>query len=290
MRIMTSANNDKTQCVNSESGNSGNGPRTLQLDRPIVFLDIQTTGLDARTARIVELSTLKIDPDGSEEFKHQMFNPQTSISPAATDKHGIGDEHIAHAPTFSTFARGLAQYLEGCDLAGFGINRFGLTVLTQEFNIAGTPFDTDGITVLDIMQLYHRLEPRNFEAAYRRYVGDTDPIIETERGQSKLLAIHNIVRGQISAHRELPTNPAALSSWANAEYRVPAIDDAGKFAWSTAGEPLINFGKYRGHRLNDVYLHDADYLRWIAGNESFTREQRDIAGNASEGIMPQPKP
>ena len=282
---MTTANQDE----NPKPGQRGIETRSLQLERPIVFLDIQTTGLDVRTARIVELSTLKIDPDGNEQFKNQMFNPQTSISPAATDKHGISDVHVADAPTFSAFARALAQYLKGCDIAGFGIIRFGMPILTQEFNIAGVPFDTNGITVLDVMQVYHQLEPRNFEAAYRRYVGDNEPIIESERGQSKLHAILNIVQGQIAQCRELPTDPAAIASWTATENELHHIDEAGKFAWSATREPLINFGKYRGHRLNDVYLHDADYLRWIAGNESFTHEQRDIAGNASEGIMPQPK-
>ena len=286
---MTTTNRDETRYASADSGAQGVERRTLQLEHPIVFLDIQTTGLDVRTARIVELSTLRIDPSGGEEFKHQMFNPQTSISPSATEKHGISDEHVADAPTFNNFARGLAHYLDGCDLAGFGIHRFGLRVLAQEFNIAGVPFDMGGITVLDVMQVYHRLEPRNFQAAYQRYVGDSNPIIETERGQSKLRAIVDIVQGQIAACHTLPTSPAAISSWASAENTLPPIDEAGKFAWSATGEPIINFGKYRGHRLNDLYLNNADYLQWIAGNESFTREQRDIAGNASEGIMPQPR-
>ena len=286
---MTYSKDSNQQYADADPGADGIEPRALRLEHPIVFLDIQTTGLDVRTARIVELSTLKIEPGGHEEYKRQTFNPQSSISPAATEKHGISDEHVADAPTFGTFARGLAHYLDGCDLAGFGIKRFGLRVLTQEFNIAGVPFDTDGIAVLDVMQVYHRLEPRTFEAAYRQYVGDSEPIVESERGQTKLRAIFDIVQGQITARRELPNTPAAIASWVAAENGLPSIDDAGKFAWSTSGEPLINFGKYRGHRLNDVYLHDADYLRWIAGNESFTTEQRDIAGNASEGIMPQPQ-
>lgn len=285
---MTYSAHDDTEYATAGSEDGGIESRSLRLEHPIVFLDVQTTGLDVRTARIVELSTLRIEPDGTEEFKHQTFNPQSSISPAATDKHGISDEHVADAPTFSAFARGLAQYLDGCDLAGFGINRFGLKVLIQEFNIAGVPFDMGGITVLDIMQVYHRLEPRNFEAAYHRYVPDAEPIVENDGGQSKLRAIHDIVQGQIAYCPELPNTPAAIASWTAAENGLPPIDDAGKFAWSTNGEPLINFGKYRGHRLNDIYQQDAEYLRWIAGNESFTPEQRDIAGNASEGIMPLP--
>ena len=261
--------------------------RSLQLERPLVFLDIQTTGLEPRSARIVELSTLKIQLDGSEEFKHQLFNPGTAISPGASEYHGITDDDVADAQAFATYARGIAGYLGGCDLAGFGIRRFGLKVLINEFNIAGTPFDTSTCAVLDAMQVYHRLEPRDFAAAYRRYVGGGNPVTESNRGESRLHAIKEIVNGQVASADDVPTTPAAISSWAAAENRLAPIDKGGKFVWAHSGEPLINFGKYRGQRLVDVHRTDSGYLRWIAGNESFTDQQRDLAGRASEGIMPQ---
>lgn len=267
--------------------------RELTLERPLVFLDIQTTGVEPKTARIVEISTLKIDTSGREEFRSKRINPYTPITPDATRKHGISNEDVADDPPFSNFARALAEYIDGCDLAGFGIQRFGMPILRQEFDIAGVPFEVPPI-VVDVMQVYHRLEPRNFKAAFKQYVGAELPDDEPQIGEPKLNAIRKILLGQIQLRREVPTTPSAIYAWESAENRPAPIDKGAKFVWSDQDEALINFGRYRGHRLSDLANADADYLQWVASNESFTAEQRGIAGNASEGIMPEqtwkPKP
>ena len=260
--------------------------RELTLERPLVFLDIQTTGIEPKTARIVEISTLKIDPSGREEFRSKRINPYAPITPDATRKHGITNDDVADDPPFSNFARALADYLAGCDLAGFGIQRFGMPILRQEFDIAGVPFETPPI-VVDVMRVYHRLEPRNFDAAYKQYAGSELPNDQPEKGETKLNAIREILLGQIQNRREVPTTPSAIYAWESAENGPASIDKGAKFVWSDDGEALINFGRYRGHRLSDIANTDADYLQWIAANESFTNEQRGIAGNASEGIMPE---
>ena len=262
--------------------------RELSLERPLIFIDVQTTGIEVKTARIVEISTLKIEVNGEEEFRSRRVNPNAPITPDATRKHGITNDDIADEPSFSTFARGLAQYLTGCDLAGFGINRFGLRVLRREFDIAGVPFETRSVGIVDVMQVYHRLEPRNFKAAYKRYVGDEYHDDPPESPETKLNAVRAILQGQVQARDDLPLNPASIGAWATAENGPAPIDKDSKFVWSSDGEPLINFGRYRGNRLSDLCKSDADYLKWVASHESFTREQRDIAGNASEGIMPKP--
>ena len=260
--------------------------RELTLERPLVFLDIQTTGVEPKTARIVEISTLKIDTTGAQEFRSKRINPRTPITPDATRKHGITNDDVAEDPPFSTFARALASYLDGCDLAGFGIQRFAMPILRQEFDIAGIPFQTPPI-IVDIMQVYHRLEPRNFNSAYKQYVGAELAIKEPQQGENKLHAMKEILQGQIQSRREVPTTPSAIYAWESAVTKPAPIDEGGKFVWSDDGEALINFGRYRGHRLTDLAQTDASYLKWVATNESFTAEQRNIASNASEGTMPE---
>ncbi len=260
-------------------------PTSLELQRPIVFLDIQTTGPDQRTARIVRLSTLRIEPSGTESFRSQLINPMAPISPGASAFHGITDDDVMDARPFNSYAKALVQHLEGCDLAGFGIRRFHLEVLKQEFEYAGIEFLTDDRAVIDPMTIFHKLEPRDFNAAYERYVGTsfdrlTDP-------NAVVHAVKAIINGQLNQNPELPRLAEALEAWSTGENTENHIDDEGRFTLSDEGDPIINFGRYRGHTLYDLSEADPNYLRWIAGDDSFTEQQRRIAADAAEGIMPE---
>ena len=256
----------------------------LIINRPLVFLDIQTTGPDRRTARIVRLSTLRVETDGSEQFRSQLINPRTPISPGATSFHGITDEDVADRPTFSAYAKALEQHLEGCDLAGFGIRRFHLRVLKQEFEFAGIDFDLEDRAIIDAMEIFHKLQPRDFDATYSRYVGGT--FTRPADPESIVGALRSIIDGQLTQHPELPNDPATLESWATGENTERYIDDQGRFALSDEGDPIINFGRYRGYTLYDMSETYPGYLRWMASNESFTEQQRQIAADAADGIMP----
>lgn len=256
----------------------------LNLERPLAIIDVQTTGPDSRTARIVRLSTLRLDMDGSEEFRSRTFNPLTPITPGATKFHGITDFDVADCRPFMASAKGLANYLADCDLAGFGIRRFHLRVLRQEFEFAGIDFNIRSRVVVDAMEIYHRLEPRSIEYAYRRFVGGE---FDRSSGEDATVnATRAILVGQLTQYPDLPSDPATLERWASEEETENYIDDQGRFTLSDEGDPTINFGKYRGYTLYDMSELDPDYLRWVAGNESFTDEQRRIAADAAEGIMP----
>ena len=256
----------------------------LELERPIVFLDVQTTGPDSRTARIVRLSTLRIEPDGEERFRSQLINPMAPISPGATDFHGLTDEDAAEAKPFGAYAKALYEYLDGCDLAGFGIRRFHLKVLRQEFEFAGIDFHLSNRTIVDAMEVFHRLEPRNFDSAHRRFVGGEFNRMTSD--DATVNAVRAIIAGQMNRHPELPSEPARLEEWATGASAEQHIDDQGRFTLSDEGDPIINFGRYRGFTLYDMSENHADYLRWIASDESFTPQQRRIAADAAEGIMP----
>ena len=256
----------------------------LILNRPLVFLDIQTTGPDRRTARIVRLSTLRIETDGSEQFRSQLINPRTPISPGATQFHGITDEHVADQPPFAAFAKALEQHLSDCDFAGFGIRRFHLRILKQEFEFAGIDFSLQNRTVVDAMEIFHKLEPRDFNSAYSRFVGGE--FIRPATAEASVEAVKAIITGQLTQNPELPDDPVALQTWVTDESAENYLDDQGRFSLSDEGDPIINFGRYRGHTLYDMSETNPDYLRWIAENESFTDTQRQIAADAAEGIMP----
>ena len=256
----------------------------LEIDRPIIFLDVQTTGPDSRTARIVRLSTLRIEPDGEERFRSQLINPMAPVSPGATDFHGITDEDVADCKPFSAYAKALYEYLEGCDLAGFGIRRFHLKVLRQEFEFAGIDFHLSDRTIIDAMEIFHRLEPRDIDSAYRRFVGGEFNRLASD--DATVTAVRSIIAGQLNQHPELPSAPARVEEWATGVSAERRIDDQGRFTLSDDGDPIINFGRYRGFTLYDMSENHADYLRWIAGDESFTPQQRQVAADAAEGIMP----
>ena len=261
---------------------ANNTERSLELTRPLAVLDVQSTGLDPSNARIVKLSVLKVDPDGSEHVKSVVVNPGIPISPGATQVHGISDLDVIDMPVFWSYARALADHLEGCDIAGFGIERFGLPLLEAEFGRNGVEFDVSDRTVIDAMTIFHRLEPRNLASAYSRFVGGSqfDAVDDAQAARN----IFSILQGEVSSSRSVPVTPTALAAWAKG-IDDTAIDRDGKFVWSEEGDALVNFGKHRGERLIDVVGNDLPYLKWVAGSDDFDDEVRKIAEAAVDGDL-----
>ena len=255
----------------------------LELIRPIAFVDLESTGVDPRSARIVRLSVLKLEPDGTERFRSELINPGQPIPPGATAVHGITDDDVADAPSFRSFARGLIEYLEGCDLAGFGIERFDLPLLEAELRRAGVPASFADRAVVDAMAIFHKLEPRDFRAAYARFAGGELP--EGRDPEEQVRAAFDILTGQLSKHAELPRDPEGLAGWVHPS-RADALDPDARFVWSGEGEPLVNFGRNRGRRLERIAEEQPDYLEWIAGNPEFNPVARHIAAEAVRGRLP----
>ena len=255
----------------------------LELERPLAFVDAASTGLDTRTARIVRLTVLKIDTDGNEQARTVLVNPRMPIPPGATEVHGIADDDVADAPVFAAYAKGLAEHLEGCDLAGFGVERFDAPLLVEEFKRCGVEFSLEGRAVVDAMAIFHRLEPRDLAAAYRKFVGGELPSPPEEETAARAAA--EVLAGELAANRDLPRSPRRLAGWAKG-VDERAIDSEGRFVWSANDEALINFGKHRGRRLSEVAAGEPDYLEWMAGNTRFDAETRGIASKALDGEMP----
>jgi len=258
--------------------------RLLELSSPLAVVDIQSTGLNPDTARIVQLSVLRVDPDGGENLKSVIVNPGISIPASATEVHGISDSNVVGKPAFRAYARGLADHLEGCDLAGFGIERFGLPLLQAEFKRNGVDFIVTGRAVVDTMTVFHRLEPRDFSSAYSRFVGGiySDP----DDGAKRARDIFEILKGELQASSDVPLRPNEIAKWTKG-LDDSAIDSEGKFIWNQNGDAQVNFGKHRGERLADLVTTDVDYLNWLSGSEDFSDEVRNIAGSAITGQLPE---
>lgn len=261
----------------SEIENADSNERGPLLERPLAVVDTESTGLNPETARIVSVSVLRVEPDGRRSLRSKLINPGVPIPAGATAVHGITDADVADRPSFRAYARALAQALDDCDLAGFAIERFHLPLLMAEFRRAGVEFSLDNRAVVDVMSIYHRLEPRDFDSAYRLYAGpDTPPDRSSgRRGE----AAFDILLGQLQTRPDLPAEPHRLARWSRG---VPetAVDDDGRFTYLDSGEIAFNFGKYSGEDLGKVAESDAGYVAWVASNEGFSLVSRKIAADA----------
>ncbi|MDA1256993.1 MAG: 3'-5' exonuclease [Chloroflexi bacterium] len=251
----------------------------LRLERPIVFIDIQSTGLDPKTARIVRLSTLKIDPDGAHANRQELIDPEAPIPPGATAVHGISDDDIAGRPPFRSFAGALAGYLDGCDLAGFAIERFALPLLRAEFARAGHEVSFEGAAVIDAMTLFHRREPRDFAAAYRRFVGGEPP---DDMGGAE--AAFRVLEGELDQYADLPDDVEGLETYIHPA-NPDAVDPDSRLVRGSNGDVLFNFGRHRGERLLRVAEEAPDYLEWVAGNDEFSAAVRETVGAVLRGEL-----
>ena len=232
----------------------------LSLDQPIAFIDLETTGLNSSFDRIIELSVLKVHPDGSEEMKSVRVNPEMPISAGAAKVHGIKDADVAVEPTFRQYAKNLMAFLDGCDLSGFNAIRFDLPMLRAEFARVGMKLNLENRKVVDPMVIFHQMEPRDLGAAYKKYCGKTlDDAAHTSAGDVR--AAMEILDAQVQYYPELGRSLTSLHEMCHPK-EPDWIDDEGKLLTTDNG-PVLGFGKYRGRLLKDIAKLDADYLNWI---------------------------
>jgi len=257
--------------------------KNLKLERPIAFIDVETTGLKPFSDRIVELSILKVHPDGSEEYKSHRVNPGMLIPAEATAIHGITDADVAKESAFRQYAKSVCDFLEGCDIAGFNVIKFDLPFLEAEFARANIDFSRKGRFLVDSQIIYHQREPRDLQAAYRKYCGKE--MENAHRAEEDAKATAEILDGQLEMHQDLPRDVLGLCTLC---YRVQEnyIDTDGKFIW-VDGKAVCNFGKkHMGRKLQDIAMEDPTYLIWIAGAD-FSSQVKEIAAKALQGQFPQ---
>jgi DNA polymerase-3 subunit epsilon len=254
----------------------------LKLQRPLVFLDLESTGTSVSSDRIVEIALLRLHPDGREQFLCRRVNPGMPIPAEATAIHGISDADVRTEPPFASYAKSLLEFLGSCDFAGFAIARFDLPLLQAEFARAGLEFGWRDCAVIDAMGIFHAKEPRDLTAAARFYCGRD--LCGAHSAEEDLRATVAVLRAQLERYEDLPDCVGELNEFCNP--RNPNwVDDGGKFIWVN-GVATVGFGKYKGTPLQRLAGEDPDYLEWIL-KQDFSPEVMQIVRDSLSGRFPQ---
>ena len=230
----------------------------LKLKRPIIFFDLETTGVDTVHDRIVEISLVKIGVDGEKVVKTRRINPEMPIPPEATAVHGITDEDVAGEPTFRQIAKSLAQFIEGCDFGGFNSNRFDLPMLVEEFMRAEVEVDFKRRRYIDVQNIFHKKEQRTLVAAYKFYC-DKD-LDNAHSAEADTLATYEVLEAQIERYGDIGDSVEELAAFST---HNEVVDFAGRIVFNDKGEEVFNFGKYKGRKVEDVFRTEPSYYSWM---------------------------
>ena len=220
----------------------------LKLKNPLIFFDLETTGIDISKDRIVEISYLKIDPKGNEKSKTLLINPGMPIPPQATEIHGITDEDVKDAPFFQAVAKNLAKEFEGCDLAGYNSNKFDIPLLAEEFLRADVDIDLKRKKLIDVQVIFHKMEQRTLAAAYKFYC-DKD-LINAHSSEADTYATYEILKAQLDWYSELENDVAALAEFSS---HTRNVDFAGRIVYDENDREIFNFGNIKGLSVEEVF-------------------------------------
>ena len=234
----------------------------LKLKRPIIFFDLETTGVDTSRDRIVEISMVKIDVDGTKQVKTRRINPEMHIPEEASEVHGIYDEDVANEPTFKQIAKSLAKFIEGCDFGGFNSNRFDLPVLVEEFMRADVDVDFKHRKYIDVQNIFHKKEQRTLVAAYKFYC-DKD-LVGAHSAEADTLATYEVLEAQIARYSDIGDTVEALAEFSTHD---KVVDFAGRISLNDKGEEVFAFGKYRGRSVAEVFRTDPSYYSWLMSGD-----------------------
>ena len=229
----------------------------LQLNRPIAFIDLETTGINLGSDRIVEIAIVRIAPDGQKQVKRKLINPEMPIPAGATEVHGISDEMVASAPTFKQVANEIRQFIEGCDLGGYNSNRFDIPLLAEEFLRAGQEFDIRGKKLLDVQRIFHMMEQRTLSAAYKFYCNKN--LDGAHSAEVDATATWEILKAQLEKYPQLGNT---VESVVKATGEEEIVDFARRFVMEN-GKEVFNFGKHKGRPVVDVLKAEPQYYDWM---------------------------
>ena len=234
----------------------------LKLSRPICFFDLETTGTNVTKDRIVEISILKIFPDGEKESRTWLVNPEIPIPAETTAIHGISDEMVAEKPTFKELSPKVQEMMKDSDLAGYNSNKFDIPMLAEEFLRAGIDWDMSKKYAVDVQNIFHRMEQRTLSAAYKFYC--QRDLENAHSAEADVLATYEILEAQIDRYEELQNDISFLADFSN---RQKVADYAGFIAFNEDDIEVFTFGKYRGKAVEEVLEKDPGYFGWIQNAE-----------------------
>ncbi len=243
----------------------------LQLERPLVFFDLETTGVNIGSDRIVELSYYKLFPNGSSESKTYRIRPvqmmlgqevTMPIPAEATAVHGITDADVAACPTFKQVAPEIAKAIEDSDMAGYNSNHFDIPLLAEEFLRAGVEVDLKAKKMIDAFTIFQKNEPRNLTAAYKFFCGKD--LNEAHSANADTMATYEVLMAELERY-DIPTTVAELSEYTQGPN--PCADFAGRVIYDSEHKEVFNFGKYKGMRVADVFRRDSGYFGWLMNGD-----------------------
>lgn len=233
----------------------------LQLSRPIVFIDLETTGVNIAVDRIVEIAIIKVTPDRSKHIKHKLLNPQMPIPKASSDIHGITDEKVKDAPTFKEVANELKQFIDNSDLSGYNSNRFDIPLLMEEFLRSGISLDMSNRRMVDVQTIFHMMEKRTLSAAYKFYC--EKELTEAHSAEADATATWEILEAQLVRYEHLGNSIETVLQFTGEERYV---DFARRFVMENDVE-VFNFGKHKGRSVADVLKAEPQYYDWMMRGE-----------------------
>lgn len=266
----------------------------LKLERPLLFFDIESTGLNIASDSIVELSFVKVFPDGEERIKTWKIMPwdyerncQRPMNPSASAVNGIKDEDLIGCPKFSEVVDEVVNWIADSDLAGFNSTKFDLPMLAEEIERVrkylhrGFDINLHDKKMVDVQTIYHAMEPRNLKAAYRFYCGGQD-FENAHTAEADTVATYEVLKGQLDKYPELKNNVEFLANFAG---RPKNVDYAGRLIVGENGEPVISFGKHKGRTAREVYFSEPTYFAWIQNGEFTldTKRQFEILKERYDG-------
>ena len=242
----------------------------LNLKKPIVFFDLETTGIDLSRDRIVEISLVKILPNGDQELKTRRINPEMPIPPEATAIHGITDEDVKDAPRFKEIAKSLAQYIEGCDLGGYNSNKFDIPMLVEEFLRADVDVDLKKRKFIDVQNIFHKMEQRTLIAAYKFYCGKD--LENAHSAEADIMATYEVLQAQLDRYPELQNDVDFLAAFSE---RGKSADYAGRIVFNDKQQEVFAFGKHKGRSVEEVFREEPSYYSWMM-NGDFPRYTKKV--------------
>ncbi len=234
----------------------------LNLKRPIIFFDLETTGVDTSKDRIVEISMVKVMPDGERITKTRRINPEMHIPESSTAIHGIKDEDVKDCPTFGQVSRSLAQFIEGCDFGGFNSNRFDIPVLVESFMRAGVEIDFKRRSFVDVQNIFHKKEQRTLVAAYKFYC-DKD-LTDAHSAEADTVATYEVFLAQLERYDDLPGDIEGLAAFST---HNQAADFAGRILIDESGVEVFGFGKFKGESVAAVFDREPSYYAWMMNGD-----------------------
>ncbi len=234
----------------------------LNLKRPIVFIDLETTGINVSTDRIVEISALKINPNGTEQWMTSLVNPEMPIPPRVSEIHGITDSDVVNAPTFREIAKNLATFLEGCDLAGFNAIKFDMPLLAEEFLRTNVDFNFRKRKYVDVQVIFHKKEQRTLEAAYKFYC--KKELKDAHSASADTQATYDVLKAQLDTYSDLENDIDKLADYSSYNNNV---DFAGRIIYDENGTEVFNFGKHKGKTVEQVLREEPSYFSWMMNGD-----------------------